>query len=190
MIITYHDDNYFKLQSGNDIILVDPTDQRSFRGANIILNTKRPAEVEKPSKDDDVFWVSHAGEYEKGGIRIRGWQSSSSDIEKTIYRLDFDGFRFVIIGALEETPKEELQEFLTDVDIVVFPTKDGDMIKSSELAQFIRQMEPAFIIPSEGENLKSLLKEFNNEDVSSEEKITLRKSDISKGEMEIQPLKS
>ncbi len=190
MIITYQDDNYFKLQSGDDTILVDPTDQRSFRGANIVLNTKKPAVTEEPSSEEEIFWVDHSGEYEIGGTRINGWQSSSNDEEKTIYRVDFEGFRVVIFGFLEEVPEEELQEHLTDVDIVICPAGGDSLVKPNKIAKFIRQIEPGLIIPSFSKDLKSFLNEFNTKDCKEEEKIVLRKNDVKKGEMEVRCLKS
>jgi len=209
MIITYQGDNYFKFQSGNTTILTDPTDQRSFRGADIILNSQYPAPVEskisngikKPSPESRVFWIDHAGEYEIGGVRIQGWQSTSlnsesstksnlSDIERTIYRLDFDDFRIALFGFLEGVPKDEFQEYLTDIDIVIAPASNGDFMKVSDIVKFIRQLEPALIILPFTKNFKNLLKEFNKEKCEKEEKIVLRKNDLPESEMEIRCLKS
>ncbi len=190
MIITHQGNNYFKLQSGNTTILIDPTDQRSFRGANVIISTRRPAEAGEPPKEGDVFWIDHAGEYEVSGTRIRGLQSSSDDVERTVYRLDFEKMRILILGSLKKAPKDEIQEHLTDVDIVI-TSADGekDSLKTSEVAKFIRQLEPALIISSASKNLKDFLKEFGKEKCKEEEKIVLRESDLKEGEMDIRCLK-
>lgn len=191
VIITYQGNNYFKLQSGNTVILIDPTDQRSFRGADVVINTRRPAEIEEPSKEEDVFWIDHAGEYEISGTRIQGLRSSfSKGAEKTNYRLDFENIRFLILGFLEEAPKDELQEHLTDIDIVITPIGNGkNLIKPAETAKFIRQLEPALIIPSIAGDLKSFLKEFSKEKCRKEEKIVLRESDLKKEKIDIRCLK-
>jgi L-ascorbate metabolism protein UlaG (beta-lactamase superfamily) len=190
VIITYQGDNYFKLASGETVLLVDPKDQRSFRGANVVINTRRPAEVENPSEKDNVFWIDHAGEYEVSGVRIQGIQSFSNKFEKTIYLLEFEGTKILILGFLEEFPKDEIQEHLTDIDIVITPVGNGEnTIKSSELAKFIRQLEPSLIIPSATGDLKKFLKEFSKEECKEEEKIVLRKNDLEEGKMEIRCLK-
>ena len=42
MTISYLGDNYFKLQNGNDIILVDPTNARSLKTATAVVFTTLP----------------------------------------------------------------------------------------------------------------------------------------------------
>ena len=39
MVITYQGDNYFRFQSGDLTLLVDPTNQRAFKGAGVVLST-------------------------------------------------------------------------------------------------------------------------------------------------------
>lgn len=189
MIITNQGANYFKLVSGSTTILIDPSDQRSFRGANVIINTKRPAEVGAPP-EEEVFWIDTAGEYEVQGTRIRGFQSSSDEVERTIYRIDFEKIRIVLLGELKKQPKDEIEEYLTDVDIVITsPGGEKDFLKSSEVAKFIRQLEPALVIPSASKNLKDFLKEFGKEKCKEEEKIVLRESDLKEGDMDVRCLK-
>lgn len=189
MIITYQGDNYFKFQSGKKSILIDPTDQRSFKGADIILNTKKPAETERPTSKEKVFWIDHSGEYEIGGTRIYGWQSSSNEIEKTIYRIDFEGFRIIVFGFLETVPEEKFQEYLTDIDIVIAPVRKDGLVKLSDIAKFIRQIEPGIIIPSFTNDLKEFLDEFNAEENKKEDKLVLSKNDIKEGGMEVRCFK-
>lgn len=189
MIITNQGANYFKLVSGSTTILIDPTDQRSFRGANVIVNTKRPAEVGAPP-EEEVFWIDHAGEYEVQGTRIQGFQSSSDEIERTVYRIDFEKIRIVVLGDLKKPPKDEIQEHLTDVDIVITSSgEEKDSLKAAEVAKFIRQLEPGLIIPSASKGLKDFLKEFGKEKCKEEEKIVLRESDLKEGEMDVRCLK-
>jgi len=190
MIITYQGNNYFKIQSSSTTIRIDPTDQRSFRGADIVVSTSRLTEIENSLKGKEVFWIDHAGEYEVSGVQTRGLQSASNDVEKTIYRIDFENIRILILGFLEKPPKDELQEYLTNIDVILAPIGNGkELIKPAELAKFIRQLEPALIILSPAKNLKSFLKEFSKEKCKEEEKIVLRESDLREGEMDIRCLK-
>jgi hypothetical protein len=190
MIITYQGENYFKLQSGSTTILIDPVDQRSFKGANVVLNTKNPSITEEPMNNNEIIWINHGGEYEVGGIRINGWYSESNDEEKTIYRIDFEGFRIIVLGYLENELNEELQEHLSDVDIVLTPAGGGDFISSSKLAKFIRQIEPSLIIPAYLGEINDFSKEFNIDKCEKEDKIVVRKGDLKEGSMEVRCLKN
>jgi len=196
MVITYNGDGYFKFQSGSTTVLLDPTNQRSFKGADIVLNTQRPAETDAPEPSDKSapFWIDHPGEYEVGGIRIRGWQvPGSTEQERTVFRMDYDEFRFVCFGRLTKEPSADIIEYLEHVDIVVIPAGGTPCITPAKAAAFIRQFEPAIVIPSHYETKKALstfLKEFNQSSCDMEERVTLRKSDVKEGTMAIRCLKS
>lgn len=70
MTISYQGDNYFKIQSGDDAILIDPTNARSFKGATAVVLTTLPT---SPMQLENGLVVDHQGEYETKGIRIEGW---------------------------------------------------------------------------------------------------------------------
>jgi len=82
MIITYYGDTYFKLQAGNLTVLIDPTNQRSFKGADLILNTLKPALTQMPAEADHTVWVDHQGEFEIKGMQVRGWSPGYGDAKK------------------------------------------------------------------------------------------------------------
>ncbi len=199
MVITYNGEGYFKFQSGSTVVLLDPTNQRSFKGADIVLNTQRPTETDPStggtSSDGSSapFWIDHAGEYEVGGIRVRGWQTAGNqDRERTIYRLDFDDFRFVCFGHLAQEPASGIIEHLENVDIAIIPAGGKPYISPGAAAAFVRQFEPAVVIPSlygDKKKLAAFLKEFNLSSCSMEEKVTLRKSDVKERTMVVRCLK-
>lgn len=191
MTITYHGENYVKLQSGNTTILIDPLNQRSFKGANLIINTTRPGEVESSLDNYDAFWIDHQGEYEVGGIRIKGWQNEWEEgRESTIYIIDFEGFRFLILGQIKKEPKLEIQEFAKDIDVAIVPGGGSPFLSESSVAKFLRQIEPAFIVPTLWEDdIKGLLKELNKDDCKTEEKLVIQKKDVKQGTMELRCLK-
>lgn len=191
MTITYHGENYFKIQSGDSLILIDPLDKRSFKGAGLIINTLRPSLISNNDDESDFFWIDHAGEYEIRGTKIRGWQAGwDNGVEKTIYRLDFSGFRFVFLGYLTKEPAPEIQEFLTSIDILVVPAGGKPYLDPIKVAKFVRQLEPSLVIPSLYKNLKSFLDEFGQQKCRVEDKIVLKKNtDLKLGAIEIVCLK-
>ncbi|MEX1014430.1 MAG: MBL fold metallo-hydrolase [Candidatus Paceibacterota bacterium] len=189
MIITYNGDNYFKLQSGDKSILIDPTDKRSFKGSNLIINTVRPAVTEP---EDDIFWIDHQGEYEVEGIFVKGWQSDwDGEVEKTIYRVDFEEIKFAILGQLTKNPKPESLEGLDNIDIMIIPGGGEPYIEEGLASKVARQVEPALIIPSLFKKEPDVfLKELGKSNYEMEEKIVLKKKDLRQGTMEIRCLKS
>lgn len=193
MIITYNGENYFKLQSGDTTILIDPDNQRSFKGANLVINTVRPGLTDEPDIDEGIFWIDHQGEYEVGGVRVQGWQTSydkDKDEEKTLYRVDFEDMRFAIMGHLTQDPNPEALEGLDNIDIMIIPGGGSPYLDEGKATKIARQVEPVLIIPSLfKKNVDSFLKELGKSKCEMEEKIVLRKKDLREGTMDVRCLK-
>lgn len=185
MIITYQGGNYFKIQSGDLAILIDPENQRSYRGTQIIVNTIKPALAEKPEEGGEEstqpVWIDNQGEYEARGIRVQGWSTGfnpKTKREHTAYRILFDEISIVVLGALTETINPEIISELSDADIVIAPAGGAPYIAQQAVAKLIRQMEPGIVIPSLYKDVKPFLKELDQTDVKPEEKLVIKKKDI------------
>jgi len=188
MVISYQGENYFKIQSGDQIVLVDPENQRSFRGATLVLYTEKNNFSEKNS---ECFLIGHPGEYEVGGIHVRGFNAGSENgNQKTVFQIEFDEIKIAILGKLTKEPEQELQEFFEESDIVIAPAGGKPYVSQNSIAKFIRQIEPGIIIPSLFKDLKPFLGEFGQKTFACEEKIVFKKKDIEKGNMKIVCLKS
>jgi len=182
MIITYHGENYFKVQAGDLTVLIDPLNQRSFKGACLVLNTTKPApvdfEVGKQLLDDNhILWVDHQGEYEIKGINVRGWSlGNEGNVEKTVYRFFMDDLSVVVLGKINiqrfENFKEDLKEHFYGVDIIL-----GSNLKADN---WIRQFEPAIIVSALGDEKKDQLLD----------KLVVRKKDIIPGKARLVCLSS
>ena len=183
MIITHQGGNYFKIQSGDLAILVDPENQRSYRGTQIIVNTIKPALAEKPDdgaeeQSAQPIWIDNQGEYEVRGIRVQGWSTGfnpKTKREHTAYRVLFDEISIVILGALTETLNPELVSELSDADIVIAPAGGAPYIAQQAIAKLIRQMEPSIIIPALYKDVKPFLQELDQTEVKPEEKLVIKK---------------
>lgn len=182
MIITYQGDNYFKLQAGATTVLIDPTNQRSFKGANLIINTLKPP-LAPVLGEGDVVWIEHQGEYEAKGVAVRGWSNGlDKDKEKTIYRLTIDDLAIGVLGYSERMPSEDIQEYLADVDIILGP--------AAKAASWVKQLEPAIVIPAlKGKELESYLKELGAKQCEEMEKLTVKKKDLTSGKIRVVCLK-
>lgn len=189
MIITYQGDNYFKVQSGDLAILIDPENQRSIRGAVVALSTQKPSNIQ-PSNEDNCFFIDHQGEYEVKGIHMTGWSAGyENGKEKTIYKIVFDEISIGVLGYITKEPNEEIQEYLEDVDILIVPAGGKPYISQTALAKFVRQIEPGIIIPSLYKDVKQFTREFN-QTPANEEKLVIKKKDITQNAMKIICLES
>jgi len=180
MIITYQGENYFKIQSGELSVLIDPENQRSLRGANAAVNTLLPAPVPTP-EGDECFWIDHQGEYEVRGIHVRGWSvGEDGGVEKTIYRIVFDDVTIAVFGHITKEPPKELLEYLEDADVAIVPAGNNPYLAPNATAKLLRQIEPSVVIPSLFKDLKPFLKELNhgNDAIKPEEKFVFKKKDL------------
>ncbi len=183
MVITYNGNNYFKIQAGEITALIDPLNQRSFKGATFILKTT-PLGEGSPSPDDPPTF-SHQGEYEVKGVYVQGWTENGT----TIYKMILDEITVIVLGHLAKEPSAETQEHLQDADIMIVPAGQKPYLSPANIAKLIRQSEPALVIPALYENLKPFLKEMEQDECEPEEKITLKKKDLKPKAMLIRCLK-
>lgn len=185
MIITYQGDSYFRLQAGNLTVLVDPTNQRSFKGANLIINTFKPALIVSPGESEPV-WIDHQGEFEIKGIQVRGWSAGyEKNKERTVYRLTMDDLTVVILGQVVKLPSENFEDYLAGADIVLGPAAN------SSVGSRLKNLKPALVIPAlKGKELESFLKEFGQKECETMEKLVIKKKDISSSKTKVVCFKS
>lgn len=191
MVITYHGENYFKIQSGNTTVLIDPTNQRSFRGATLVLSTTKPNDIFIGKDSGEYFLIDHSGEYEAQGIYVQGWSAGNEkEIEKTIYKFEFDEISIVVLGHITKDISTELLEHIEECDIIIAPAGGRPWIQQQDIAKLIRQLEPALVIPSlyKEKELPAFLKELKETNTAPEEKLVIKKKDLTPHAMEIKPL--
>jgi hypothetical protein len=185
MVITYQGDNYFKIQSGDLVVLIDPTNTRSFKGAGMILNTKKPSLITRPSSDNsELFWIDNEGKYEKDGIRVSGWTTEYNDgTLHTAYHFFMEGIRVAVLGHISCLPSPQIVENFQEEDILIIPGCGDPFIKQEDASKIVRQIEPGFVIPSlVSSEPKKFFDELNAKPIG-ENKITVKKKDISPGAM-------
>ncbi len=180
MVITYQGGNYFKIQSGDYVILIDPENQRSFKGAHVVIHTVKPAFTDKLDGEDSPVWIENQGEYEIGGVRIHGYSTGWNEkakCENTAYQITCDDISLVVFGHLYTELDPEIVSMFADADIAIVPGGGTPFIDVTKVAKLIRQLEPGIIIPSLTEKPTLLFKELNRE-AQKEEKLTIKKKDI------------
>lgn len=177
MVITKQGEGYFRIQNGETVILIDPTNQRSARGADIILNTKPQEEK------TECLEINHPGEYEIKGIRIEGAPITGE--ASTIYRIRWEDLVVGILGPIAKEPEAKSQLGLQGADVLILPA-GGKNLSASIAAKIVRQAEPALVIP--WGDVKSFAKEMGSEAGAAEAKLTFKKKDLSPKAMKIAAL--
>lgn len=205
MIITHHGKQFFKLQTGDFVIALNPISKESkFKtngfGANIALCTTDYVDyngadvVEYAGKKP--FVVKGPGEYEISDIMIQGFLSKGtdgkSDLINTIYYFEFDGIKILFLGAMYQPELAvEVRQNIGDVDVLFVPVGGKTVIGPEAAHKLALSFDPKVIIPmdfgadQEKDALKSFLKESGSEKVESVDKLTIKYKDIASKEQEV-----
>lgn len=186
MVISYQGENYVKVTAGPLTFLVDPTDERSFRGAQFILATQEPSPLLKKSEGAilslrEPLIISHPGEYETEGIRITGYRMGSDGATAHIaYRVSMEGISLGFLGHLTELPDQKTVGGLTDLDILFVPGGGKPWLRESDAAKLVRQLEPGFVIPTllQKKTCDAFAQELGAKPAAPVEKLVVKKKDI------------
>lgn len=206
MIITYHGVDFFKVQFGNTTLAINPISKdsaiKSTRfGSDITLVSllKSPehngADVTSRGEKES-FIINGPGEYEVGGVFIKGFLSKSNyggeERINTIYTINLEGITLCFFGAIgDEKISDKVKEQIDGVDIVVVPIGGDGVLTPAQAQKLALQFEPKLIIPShygdvgEKDTLKKFLKEAGEEKAETVDKLTIKKKDLEGKEAEV-----
>lgn len=194
MIISYQGVQSFKVQFGDIVLSFDPVSKESKMksasfGADIALISINHPDMnggEQASRGDKkAFVINGPGEYEIQGVFIKGLPSVSNyGGEKrinTIYTVSLEGMNLCFLGALADTNiPSEAKEAIDGVDILFLPIGGEGVLNAGEANKFAVALEPSIIIPMnfDEKSLKLFIKEGGEENVKSQEKLTIKKKDL------------
>ncbi len=197
MIITYLGAESLKIQFGDITLAFNPISKDSKLkaskfGADVVLSTINHEDMNGYDQvsfgDKKPFIVRGPGEYEVGGVFIRGFETSTQyGGEKrinTIYTVALEGMNICFLGALnDKSLPKSADESIDNVDILFVPI-GGDGVLDAEAAYKLAvSMESKIIIPIHYGDIgaKDALKVFLKEAGESPEpvvKLTLKKKDL------------
>lgn len=210
MVITYYGGECFKVQTGDTVIVFNPSGKgavppaggKSVRfGADVALVSLQANEfsgVESLSSGEkNTVIISGPGEYEIRGIFIKGILTETMyGGEKkinTIYSVLFDGINLTFLGALgaPESITGEIKSVVGSTDILFVPIGGGDVLDPAKATSASLAFDPNVVIPMhyiEGGKdtaLKTFLKEKGEESIKPIDKFTFKKKDIDDKEGEV-----
>lgn len=201
MIITYFGKQFFKITHGDLTIAMNPVSKDSKVldkpvrfGANIAFVTTNHLDyngVEQIAHGGTVpFVVSGPGEYEVGGIFIKGAMTETVIEGKkyinTSYSFSVDGIHICFLGACNDAKAlAQIKDTLGSPDILFLPIGGGDGLFDPATAEKVAvSFESMIVIPMDygtdvtKDSLKTYLKEAGAEKVSPIDKLVLKKKDL------------
>lgn len=112
-------------------------------------NNVKDVTPEHPDEGQEVFPVSHAGEYEVRGVFVTGIDAPKKDKSPhTIYRFDCESMHIAFLGALDRDLTEKEVDLLGPIDILILPAGGKDVLSASLATEIVSQIEPRLVIPS------------------------------------------
>lgn len=195
MVISFYGEHSFKIQSGEFTILTDPVDVSSgltpprFK-YDILLKTLVAFPPQEVTSDQGVS-IYGPGEYNVDDATVLGYLSEnevSDNMLKTVYLVTLEDIKLCFLGHLADIPSPSVMEHLEDIDILFIPGGGTPYIDQKKVAKLIKQIQPKIVIPTAfkipglkrtSEDLKTFLEELDQKSAESQEKLTIKKKDLS-----------
>ena len=182
----------FEVRSSVGVVVVDhqgklpsPT---KLKDANTVFVYSSDAEQDHSSNDFQV--LTGPGEYEIGGLSIRGVATLADDpaISKkinTVYIVDADGLQVATLGNPGSQPSAHSIEQISKVDVLIINT-ESQGLEPDELSNAIRNLEPKIVVPSgydsqsgkPGTEMQRLLTELGVKEFEATSRVTVTKNGL------------
>ncbi|MEK7148715.1 MAG: MBL fold metallo-hydrolase [Patescibacteria group bacterium] len=196
MIVTYYGKQYFKIQLGERTIAYNPigkdsNEKGSRFGADIVLSSLRHPDFNGADQcaygDRAPFVISGPGEYEVGGIFIKGFGTETTyrgeKKVNTVFSVMFESINLCFLGSLvsSDALSREVKEGLGEIDVLFAPIGGGDMLSSSDAYKLTLALDAKVVIPMDYEHTKGGIETFIKEAGANAEemdKFTFKKKDL------------
>lgn len=170
MVITYLGNDTYRMQFGETTLTFGDGDLKVKNSAN-------------------TFTITGPGEYEVGGVFIKGLLSEGKGKINTIYTASLENMNITFLNGLTNTAlSAEAMEELESVDILFLPLDTLEVSKAHKLAV---SLEPHIVIPIRytDATLKAYQKESGAQN-KTETKLTLKRKDLEGKKVEVTVLES
>jgi L-ascorbate metabolism protein UlaG (beta-lactamase superfamily) len=94
-------------------------------------------------RDGQAQEVSGPGEFEVGGVSVRGLPAG----ETTIMRIEVDEVRVAAIGRLSRQLTEDEIDGLGRIDVLTVPVGGVDALSATEATKLVNAIAPAIVVP-------------------------------------------
>lgn len=200
MIIQWHGQSCFKIQSGDLVLVIDPYSKElgltppRYRTDIVLVTHNHYDHSNLSSLGGEPFLISGPGEYETKGVYIHGIPSFHDSVQgkergvNTIYVVEIDGVCIAHLGDFGEGPlRDETLDSIGDVDILMIPVGGKYTIDGEDAGKVVKQIEPTIVIPMHYkipgigvalDPVDQFLKEMGAQKTDPQEKLVIKKKDI------------
>lgn len=190
MEIKYLGKNTVFLKGKKESVLVNPNEDflaDTKYGSRVVLYTNENGR--RADLFNDRVLINGPGEYEIGGVEING---INGDDGNTVYRINLDGFKLVIVGELKQGLSEKRIEKIEDTDILLVEPEVFKNLGYKVVKDWAKKWGVNYLIPisDDQDMLTEFLDETDNEGLGSVESLKLEKVDDLPDGLEIKLLKS
>jgi len=165
MDIFWHGQSCFEIripsnQAEKKIIVIDPFSESvglklpSLTANILLVSHNGTSRNDIKTIKGEPFLIDGPGEYEVGGIFVRGisslYDSSAGKESKriTIYNIETEGIKLCHLSDLNQKELDSKQlETIGEVDILMVPIGGGEIMDSKIAQKIVNQIEPKVIIP-------------------------------------------
>jgi len=160
MNISWYGHRCFRIEAKEGSVLIDPFGKevglRSPRVKDdIVLFTGTGSTRSGLSEmNPEAFLITGPGEYERKGITIHGVKAYGDKVDgtkqglTTLYRIVAEEISVCHLGALgQEQLTDEQIELIGDVDILMVPVGNKEVLDAKAAAAIVNEIEPKIIIP-------------------------------------------
>ncbi|OHA02172.1 MAG: hypothetical protein A3H71_00685 [Candidatus Sungbacteria bacterium RIFCSPLOWO2_02_FULL_48_13b] len=204
MVITWYGQSCFKIQSGDLVLTIDPYGKEigltppRFKTDMVLMTHEHMDHNNVSSIPGEPFVVRGPGDYEIKEVAITGiptFHDKSQGKERgrnTVYVIEMEEMRLVHLGDFGESEiRPETLEAIGEVDILFIPVGGTYTIDAETAAEVVAAIEPKIVIPMHyaipGLKVKldgasDFLKEMGVKTQSAEERLTIKKKDLSESE--------
>jgi len=191
-------------KSEKSVILIDPFSKETGLRlpkikADIVLFTHKSEHLLKPKEvSGSHFLITGPGEYESREIFIEGIANKS-----TFYTIETEKMRLCHLGGLEERElTSEQLDRVGNIDILMIPVGGAGIISWKEALGIVSQIDPRIVIPmnyqipklklsgkEKLEGVDKFLKGMGKQTVEFQDKLVIKRKDLSQDGVEIVVLK-
>ncbi len=161
MIISWLGHSFFKIETKNKVIAIDPYNEESlglkpprFKADILLISHNHKDHNNKKAILGEPFILEELEEIETDGIFIEGILSYHDDANgkyrglNTIFIIYSEEMKLCFLGDLgEKKLKEESLQKVSNADILFIPIGGNYTIDGEEAISLINQIEPKIIIP-------------------------------------------
>lgn len=201
MVITHHGGQCFKVTLGDLTVVFDPVAKGGVVppvrfGADIALISRNHPDMNGAEEvtygEKTPFVITGPGEYERQGVIIQGFLSSSAyglangqtEAVNTIYMVELEDMTLVHLGALADKElSKEARESIDEIDVLFVPIGGEGVLTPAAAHELVVSLEPKIVVPmhwsgiGEPKSLEAFLKASGNNG-EKVDKLTLKKKDL------------